>query len=92
MHRDSLLLLEKIQGVNNDFSQCGNCEERKPVNGAAGEEIGFALFQCIVAASSHGKIDSVISAETEAEPLRRRYQAEPGNENNVDGVLRVLYF
>jgi len=72
MNRDSFLLLEKIQGVNNDFSQCGNCGERKPVNGAAGEKIGFPLFHHLVSASSHGKIESVLSEETEAEPLRTR--------------------
>ncbi len=80
MYLDSPLLLEKIQGADDDLRQCGDRKKRKPVNGAAGDEIGLAIFYYSVSASSHGIIVFISYAVNEAEPLRMHTQAEPGNE------------
>ena len=53
MQLDSALLLEKIQGVHDNLSQRRDREEWEPVNGAAGNEIGPAIFHYPVSASSH---------------------------------------
>jgi hypothetical protein len=59
----------QIQRIDDDVRQRGYCEQGEPVEGAAGEEVGFAVFYRPVRASSHGSIHSMLLAENESQPM-----------------------